>query len=168
MTLRSNPRILLVYLFLPLVVAAGIAAPFLIGLLFGLIALAVALYFSWSIFRLTRRQLATRVETLTDELLFVLHGDEKVSFPWNEIRVTGIALIGNEDGEATKKGRRLFVYRETDDKMFALTDEFERLDELAAELRGRTDFREIVLAPAETLKDRLRELVGPPPHADNG
>ena len=44
--------------------------------------------------------------------------------------------------------------------MFALTDEFENLDGLAAELRQRTDFREIDLSPGETLKDRLLRIVG--------
>ncbi len=65
-------------------------------------------------------------------------------------------------GTARRKDRRLFIYNEAEDRMFAITDEFENLDGLAAELREKTDFRELVLHPGETLKDKLRELVGHP------
>jgi hypothetical protein len=167
MTVRSNPRILVIYILVPLLVAGATSLVFVAGPVIGLIALAVVLFFAWNILKLTRRQLSTRIETLTDEVVFTLHGDEKVSFAWDEIRLTGMALNADNEGTPLRKGRRLFIYREKDDKMFALTDEFEGLDQLAAELRGRTAFHEIVLSPAEALKDRLRELVGPRLDADN-
>jgi hypothetical protein len=110
--------------------------------------------------KLTRRQLSTRVETLTDEILFVMHGDEKVCFPWEKIRIAGMAVEQDSAGRMRTKERRLFIYNEENDKMFALSDEFENLDALAAELREHADFQEIVLATGETLKAKLRELVG--------
>jgi hypothetical protein len=167
MTVRSNPRILIIYIFLPLVLAAGIAAPFVIGIFYGLIALAAALFFVWQLVKLTRRQLATRIETLTDEILFTVHGDEKIAFPWDQIRISGVALTADDTGTPRKKERRLFIYSEANDKMFAVTDEFANLDALADELRAKTDFHDIVLSPGETLKDRLREIVGHPPNGDN-
>ncbi|MGA2973840.1 MAG: hypothetical protein ABSF77_00850 [Spirochaetia bacterium] len=159
-TLRSNPRILALYLLVPVILAAGIGALFLLGILFGLIALAAALFIGWSMVKLTRRQLATRIETLTDQILFVLHGDERIAYPWDALRIAGIAHEQREDGRKRRGDRRLFIYNEQDDRMIALTDEFENLDGLAAELRTRTDFREITLVPGETLKEKLRELVG--------
>jgi hypothetical protein len=162
MTVRSNPRILFVYVVLPVILAAGIAAPFLLGLLYGLIALAAAAFLAWQLHRLTRRQLATRIETLTDELVFRLHGDEKITMPWQSIRIAGFALHADEAGVTTKKDRRLFVYNEAEDRMFTLTNEFENLDGLASELREKTDFRELILGPGETLKEKLRGIVGGP------
>ncbi len=154
MTVRSNPRILVVVILLPVLVAAAIGSIFLLGPLIGLIILAVILFSTYQLWKLIRRQLATRVETLTDELLFNLHGDEKVFFPWEKVRICGFAT---EEG---RKDRRLFVYNEEADKMFTLTDEFEDLDGLAKELRQKSEFRELVLAPGETLKEKLRELIG--------
>ena len=159
-TVRSNPRILVIYILMPVLLAAGAGAIFLLGIIFGFIALAAAGFLVWSMLKLTRRQLATRVQTFTDEILFVMHGDEKVSFPWEKIRIAGMAVEQDEKGRMRTKERRLFIYNEEDDKMFALNDEFENLDHLAAELRTRTEFREIVLATGETLKEKLRELVG--------
>ncbi len=159
-TVRSNPRILIIYLLMPVLVALGIGAIFLLGALFGLIALGVAIFIVWSMLKLARRQLATRVETLTDEILFVMHGDEKVSFPWEKIRIAGLAVEQDAQGRMRTKERRLFVYNEEDDKMFALNDEFEGLDNLAEELKSHADFRELVLVSGETLKGKLRELVG--------
>jgi hypothetical protein len=157
MTVRSNPRLLLLYGSIPIMLAAAGAA-FLLGTVAGLIALAAALFLSWTMVRATRRQLATRIETLTDEILFMMPGDEKVLFPWEKIRFAGIAT--DEGEKARRRTRRLFVYNEQDDRMIAVTDEFENLDGLAAELRAKTDFRELALSHGETLKSRLRELVG--------
>jgi hypothetical protein len=176
MTLRSNPRILALYAVIPGVVALGLVALWLLGILVGLIALAAALALAWQLARMTRRQLATRIETLTDEILFTLHGDEKVVFPWEKIRLAGIATdedlrptrdtgardTGARRTRAHAHARRLFVYNEEEDRMFAVTDEFEDLDGLAAELRTRTEFREISLASGETLKGRLKELLAEP------
>ncbi len=162
MTVRSNPRILFVYIVLPVVIALGIAAPFVLGVLYGLVALAAALFFVWQFVRLTRRQLATRIETLTDEIVFRLHGDEKIVVDWKQVSIAGFATATDAAGRSRRRDRRLFIYNETEDRLLSLTDEFENLDGLAAELRGKVDFRELVLAPGETLKDKLRELVGHP------
>lgn len=170
MTVRSNPRILIVYLVFPLILAAGIAAPFVIGLFYGLIALAAVAFLTWTLLKIIRRLLATRIETLTDEVVFHLQGDEKIVFPWKQVRLAGVARTADDSGapRARRRDRRVFIYSETNDKMFAVTDEFADLDALVAELREKTDFHDIVLAPAETLKDRLREIVGHPSNAGNG
>lgn len=164
-SVRSNPRILALYLALPLIVAAGIGALLLIGILYGLLALGAALFLVWTFVRLAHRQLATRVETLTDEILFNLHGDQKILFPWETIRLAGIAQENDAAGNPRKRGRWLFVYNEQEDRMIAFPDELENLDALAAEIREKTDFRELVLAPGETLKGKLREIVDPPKEA---
>jgi uncharacterized membrane protein len=159
MTVRSNPRIVIVFTVVPVIILAGVGLLFLLGVWLGLLALAAALFLSWTILRFARRQLSSQVETLADEIVFTLLGSERLALPWKQVRVAGIAT----DVAARKRrgrARRLFVYDEQDDRMFALTDEFENLDGLASELREKTDFREIELSPGETLKDRLLRLVG--------
>jgi len=160
MTLRSNPRLLIAYAVTLVVVALGIGSIFLLGPVFGLIALAVAGFLSWSILKLLRRQTSARLETLTEEIVFTIPSEDKVVYPWEAIRVTGIAIEQDDAGRLRRRERRLFLYNEKDDKMIALTDEFENLDGLAVELRAKTDFREIILLPGETLKGKLREVVG--------
>ena len=105
-TVRSNPRILVIYILMPVLLAAGAGAIFLLGIIFGFIALAAAGFLVWSMLKLTRRQLATRVQTFTDEILFVMHGDEKVSFPWEKIRIAGMAVEQDEKGRMRTKERR--------------------------------------------------------------
>jgi hypothetical protein len=161
MTVRSNPRILVVFTVVPVIILAAAGLLFLLGALFGLLALALGIFISWTILRFTRRQLSSRVETFTDRIVFNLLGDETLAVPWNQVRVAGIATEPSAR-RRRERGRRLFVYDEQDDRMFALTDEFEDLDSLAAELRQKTDFRVIELSSGESLKDRLLQLVGQP------
>jgi len=160
MTIRSNPRLLVAYALIPVIVGLGIGAIFLLGPVIGGITLAVAAFFAWSVLKLLRRQSSARLETLTDEIVFTIPGEDKVVYSWDKIRITGIAVEHDDAGRPRLRERRLFLYNEQDDKMIALTDEFEGLDLLANELRARTDFREIQLIPGETLKGKLREIVG--------
>jgi hypothetical protein len=158
-TVRAQPRLIAFYAIMALLVLAGGGSILLLGPVVGLILLAGSLFIAWSGVKVVRRQLAMRVETLTEEILFVQHGDEKLSFPWEKVRLAGMAWEP-PGGRRKRAVRRLFVYNEEDDRMISLTDEFENLDGLAAELRERADFREITLEEGQTLKEKLRELVG--------
>jgi hypothetical protein len=160
MTVFSNPRILAGIAAALILLGAGVAALLLLGLFAGLIALAAALFVDWSLLRLLRRQLATRIETLTDQVLFTLAGNETVCFPWEKIRFAGSATSADTRGRGRRGDAQLFVYNEQDDRMISIPSEYENVDALAAELRSRTDFRELSLGRGETLKDKLRELIG--------
>jgi uncharacterized protein (DUF58 family) len=155
MTLRSNPRIILLYILLLLIIAAGAAMIPLLGLLFGLAALGAALFIAYSMGRLIRRQLRTRIETRAEGLIFTLYGEEKVEFPWNAIRLAGFSLEPGRRG----MDKRLFVYREDTDRLFAVSREFENLDALAAEIGEKMELREVILAPGEILKQKLADLL---------
>jgi hypothetical protein len=159
-TPHAQPRLLVFYAIMALIVAAGAASILLVGPLIGLIILAASLFIAWSMLKVVRRQLSMRVETLTDEILFVQHGDEKLSFPWEKIFVAGFSHETEGSGRKRRAVRRLFIYNEQDDRVISLTDEFECLDGLAAELREHAPFRELTLEEGQTLKERLRELVG--------
>jgi hypothetical protein len=158
MTVSSNPRILAGIVLALVLIAAGIAAFFLLGLVGGVLAVAAALFVDMNLLRLLRRQLATRIETSTDRILFTLAGNETASFPWEKISFAG--SVTSADGHGRRGDPRLFVYDEPDDRLMSIPGEYENVDTLAAELREKTDFRELALARGETLKDKLRELIG--------
>jgi hypothetical protein len=181
MTVASNPRILAAFAMAIVLLGAGVGALFVLGFVVGLIAMAAVLFVDWTLLRLVRRQLATRIETTDESITFTLVGAETVPFPWEKIRVSGTVTASDTRGRSSdkrgrgsdKRGRssvtrgrgrhrdaRLFVYNETDDRMISIPAEYENIDALEAELRSRTDFRELTLDRGETLKDKLRELVG--------
>ena len=122
MTVRSNPRILVVVTVIPVILLVGIGMLFLLGVSYGLFAFALALLAAWSVLRFIRRQLAVRIETTENQIMFTRRGGQEILFPWTRVRLAGIAL--------------------------------------AAELRARTDFRDISLSRGETLNGKLRELAG--------
>jgi len=155
-TLKSNPRLLLVYLFIPCALALGGLAFWMGGGLWGVIILAGGALIAWTLLKFTRRQMKTCIESGEEGLTFSLYGEEKAVLPWPSVRLAGMA---QEEGKG-HRGRKLFVYQEEGDKLFTVPDEFERFEALVAEVRGRTDFREIPLGKTETLKDKLRELLG--------
>jgi hypothetical protein len=160
MTVSSNPRILAAIVMALVLIAAGIGVFFLLGLVAGLIAMAAALFVDWSVLRLLRRQLATRIETKPDMILFTLAGNETVSFPWEKISFAGSVTGADTRGRGRRGAPRLFIYDEPDDRMMSISGEYENVDALEAELRERTDFRDLTLDSDETLKDKLRQLIG--------
>jgi hypothetical protein len=155
-TLKSNPRLLLVYLFIPCAVALGGLAFWMGGGLWGVIILAGGGLIAWSLLKFTRRQLATRIESNEEGISFSLYGEDTYMFPWSSVRLAGIA---QEEGKG-RRGRKLFVYREEGDKLFMVPDEFENFEALVAEVRSRSDFREISLGKTDVLKEKLREMLG--------
>ncbi len=150
-TLRSNPRLIIAFLLVPLSLAAG-AALFFLGLLLGLIGLAAALVFSYTLVRFLSQQLASRIETGENGIRFSLWGEETREFPLETIRLAGTVT---EPGA----GKKLFVYRESEDTFISVPDEFEGFDALMREVESRTDFKEISLSPGESLKEKLKSLL---------
>jgi hypothetical protein len=160
MTVRSNPRILVIVTVIPVILLAGIGMLVLLGMSYGLIALVLAMLAAWSVLRFIRYQLAACIETTEDQIVVTRRGGEKIHFPWNKVRLSGIATPATPRRRTPRNTRNLFVYNQQDDRLISVTDEFEDLDGLAAELRARTDFRNIALSRGETLNEKLRELAG--------
>jgi hypothetical protein len=152
-TFLSNPRLIPASLLMPLSIAAGIALFLIFGLLIGIVALAAGVFFCYSMVKFLARQLASRVETGEDGIRFTFFGEETLTFPWEKIRLAGIA----EEAGARK---RLFAYSDDADRFVAIPDEFQGFDGLVAEVRSRTAFQEITLSSGETLKEKLKALLG--------
>lgn len=158
MTLLSNPRLAIVWLMLPVILAAGAATIALLGLWpIGLISLVAALYIVWTLAKVVRRQMRTRIHVGDDGVRFDLYGEETLSYQWTEVKLAGLAI---EEGKRGRRARKLFLYKEEGDRLMSVPDEFERFDELVSEVRSRAHaFRDLTIASGETLKGELRRLL---------
>jgi hypothetical protein len=160
MTLLSNPRLAVFMLFLPLILAAGIAVFPLLGAFYGIIATAGAAFVDWTLFKLLRRQMRTTVTVDEEGARFNLYGEEQFGFTWTEMTLVGKAV---EKGKRGTRARQLFFYKEDGDRLMVVPAEFERFADLEAEVRrSAPSFREIALDAGENLKDRLRIMLVPP------
>jgi hypothetical protein len=172
-TVRSNPRLLVIPVLVVGLLGLALAA-FTAGPLLGIVAVAFAGYIAYALVRFVRKQLACVVDVLEDTLVLDLYGEEKIAVAWRDLTHLGVARDG-------RKRRVLFLYREPEDKLLVVPDEFESFDNLVAEVAEKTRasghrtpegsgdpsagpdtaaWLEIELGVGETLKDRLRTVVG--------
>jgi len=154
MTIRSNPKLLIV----PLVIAVlfGLAlAGFAASPVLGIGGLAVAAYLTFVLVRFISKQLRCSVNVHEGGVSLDLYGEEKVEVKWSDVSHMG-------RGRDSRRRGVLFIYREDVDKLLVVPDEFERFDELCAEVGAHGQMMELALAEGETVKDRLRRIVGGP------
>jgi len=161
MTLLSNPRLAIFVLIMAVLLATGIAVFFLMPPLYGVAATGIAAFIDWTVFKILRRQLRTTVTVDGDGVRFNLYGEERIDIPWNEATMVGLAVDADVRG---RRARQLFFYAEGVDRLMVVPEEFARFADLVAETRRRSPaFRDLELAAGETLKERLRSFVTPPP-----
>jgi hypothetical protein len=149
-TFKSNPRMILLVLLMVLA-AAFVVFLFAIGSsIAGFISLVVIGYLEFQVGRHLNGQLTSSVVT-NDEGVTVQHAGIGIrTFSWEDISRAGYAV------PRTKRERPVvFIYNEEDDRLITIPDEFENFRSLMTEVRRRTDFEDIVLAPGETLETRL-------------
>lgn len=149
-TFTSNPRMIMLVL-LMILAAAFVVFLFAIGSsIAGLISLVVIGYLEFQAGRHLNGQLTSSVVT-NDEGVTVQHAGIGIrTFPWEQISRAGYAVPRNK-----RERPVVFIYNEEDDRLITIPDEFESFRSLMAEVRRRTDFEDIVLAPDETLEARL-------------
>ena len=152
MTVRSNPKLLIVPLVVVVLFALALTG-FAVSPALGIIGLVVAGYIAFILGRFVQKQLRCVVEVREEGLSLDLYGEEKVEVSWEEVTHLGTA---REHG----RRRQLFLYREEVDKLLVVPDEFERFDALVAEVAPHGDMLELELEQNETLKVRLRLIVG--------
>ena len=159
MTIRSNPRLLMVPLIALglLALAGGLLA---VSPVVGVLALAMGAYIAYVLIRFLTKQLACTVEAREDGVELDLYGEEKVRLAWGDVTHLGVA-------SDARKRRVLFFYREDEDRLLGVPDEFERFDALMdrAVERSRAvapdrPFLRLELGPGQTVKDSLRTIVG--------
>jgi hypothetical protein len=161
MTLLSNPRLAVFGFIMPILLAAGISVFFLMGPIYGVVGTGIAAFVDWTMLKILRRQLRTTVTVDGEGARFDLYGEERIDIPWPEATLVGLAVT---EGARGRRARQVFLYAEGVDRLMVVPGEFARFADFVEETRRCSPtFRDISLAPGETLKERLRSLVGPSP-----
>jgi len=161
-TLSSNPRMIILVLFMIALPAAGILLLIFAGVFLGIIALAGAAYLDYTMLRFFRNQLRSWVETTDTELKCQMPDGELLAFSWD--KVTAAGYFTQERGRPF-----LFVYREEEDKLVTIPEEYSEFETLYSQIKKRTPFQELSLGKAETIQDRLKTMLNiEPPEEEKG
>jgi len=158
-TLSSNPRMIILVLFMVALPAAGILLLIFIGVFLGTIALAGAAYLDYTMLRFFCNHLKSWVETTDSELKCRMPDGELLNFSWD--KVTAAGYFTQERGRPF-----LFVYREEEDKLVSIPEEYSEFEALYSQIKERTPFHELSLARGETIQERLKEILNIEPPAE--
>jgi hypothetical protein len=155
-SVRANPRILVIFVAIPALPAVGLLLLLSVNPLIGIIGIAVGGYMAWQLGKFLRSHMRSRVETGDDELRCHTTANDEIVLPWTAITHAGRCF-------PEKAPDYLFVYNAGDDRLLTIPKEFSGFEALAAEIRQRVApgvFRELTLTAEETLKDRLKLILG--------
>jgi hypothetical protein len=151
-TLTSNPRMIILFLIVIALPAAGVLLLIFAGALLGIIALAAAAYLDYSMLRFFRNHMKSWVETTDTELKCRMPDGELLVFSWDQVTAAGYCT--------QERGRPfLFVYREEGDKLVTIPKEYGDFEALFATIKQRTHFQELSLRRGETIQERLKEIL---------
>jgi hypothetical protein len=144
----------MIILFLIVIVlpAAGVLLLVFAGTLIGVIALAAAAYLDYSMLRFFRNHLNSWVETTDTELKCRMPDGELLDFSWDQFTAAGYCI---------KERDRpfLFVYREEGDKLVTIPKEYSDFQTLLSAIKERTPFQELTLSRGETIQERLKQML---------
>ena len=151
-TLTSNPRLIILFLIVIALPAAGVLLLVFAGTLIGIIALAAAAYLDYSMIRFFRNHLNSWVETTDTELKCRMPDGEMLVFSWDQVTAAGYC---------TQERDRpfLFVYREEGDKLVTIPKEYGDFQTLLSAIKERTPFQELTLSRGETIQERLKQML---------
>lgn len=133
-----------------IVLSAAVTAIFLIGPIIGVLLAAVAGYVGYQFLRLMRLQRNSYLETGQDGIECRTALDERIAMSWGEIDQAGIAFD-------ERQRRYLFVYRDYDDTLLTLPDDYSDFDALVSELESRVALRRMELGKKESVEERLKQ-----------
>jgi hypothetical protein len=132
--------------------AAGVLLLIFAGTLLGIIALAAAAYLDYSMLRFFRNHMKSWVETTDTELKCRMPDGELLVFSWDQVTAAGYCT--------QERGRPfLFVYREEGDKLVTIPKEYGDFEALFATIKQRTHFQELSFRRDETIQERLKEIL---------
>ena len=150
-TIRSNPRVIGIFILVPALPAIGVVTFFLLPPVVGVILTGVGALFGYNLFKLSRSTLQSKIITSETSVIFDFgqgHADE---FTWEQITHAGTFR--------EPKGKRMvFVYEEPTDRLVTIPDEYESYDQLVEEVKNGTAsvFEKVDLATQASLTDYLR------------
>ena len=155
-TIASNPRMIILFLIVIALPAAGILLLIFAGTLLGIIALAGAAYLDYLLMRFFRNHMNSWVETSDTELVCRMPDGDLLVFPWDQISAAGYCT--------QQRGRPfLFIYKEKTDKLVTIPKEYGGFENLLSTIKQRipqqTPFQALSLGRGETIQDRLKQML---------
>lgn len=159
-TVASNPRMIILFLIVIALPAAGILLLIFAGTLPGILALAGAAYLDYLLLRFFRNHMNSWVETSDTELTCQMPDGDLLVFPWDQVSAAGYC--------SQQRGRPfLFIYKEKGDKLVTIPKEYGGFEALASTIKQRTPFHEFSLGRDETIQERLQQMLNLEPSADS-
>ena len=152
MTFASNPKLLVVVLIIAAFLAAGVSL-FLVSPFLGIVGIALGGYISYTLVRFISKQMASVLDVQEDGLHFNLYGEEQMVFEWDNVSHMGLAT-------APKSKRFFFAYREDEDKLLVVPNEFQNFEQLLDDIRAQGDLVSVELERSEGVKEQLKEMLG--------
>lgn len=151
-TLKSNPRLLILFAMIAVLPAISIALILLWSPIAGAIVLAIVAYVDYHLVKFVRLQLASYVRTDDDGIRGLSGISEKVDIPWETVTHAGVAMESQTRGVA-------FVYAEEQDQLISVPSDYENFDQFVSELESRFDVLRLDLEPGESITDKLKEIL---------
>jgi hypothetical protein len=145
--------------------AAGVLLLIFAGTLIGIIALAGAAYLDYSMLRFFRNHMQSWVETTDTGLKCQMPDGDLLLFSWDQVTRAGYCT--------QERGRPfLFVYREEGDKLVTVPREYSDFERLYSTIEQRAPFEKLSLQHGETIQERLKQILNidsyPVPEKEEG
>ncbi len=136
--------------------AGSVALAIYVNVALGIVALLISGFFGFHFVRLFVNTIKSHVRLTNDELICKTPMGKESRIAWSNITHAG--SYRSFEGE-----KDLFVYAEGDDRLLAIPDQYENIDQLEAEIADRisVDLLSLEGAESEDLSDLLREIVAP-------
>ena len=160
-TLRSNPRVALLFLLILGLPGIGLATLLFLPPVVSIVLTVIAGFFAYNFFKLTRSTLQSRIRTGDAGIEFDFGKDQVNTFRWDEISYAG--CFTDVDGRR-KADQSLFFYQESSDSLITVPPEYEDFDRLAEEVKEyikAIEFREVQLEPGSSINDYLKSILPP-------
>ena len=151
-TVKSNPRLLIIFAIFVLLLGTAIAVFFVFGIIIGIVGAIVVVYLDYQLYKFLRLQLGSYVSVDEDGAHCVTSVGENIDFPWESITHAGVCT-------GRRNRRTAFVYDEDRDQLVTIPDSFAALDDLISELGTHISLGSYQLKPEETVRARLRSML---------
>lgn len=148
-TERFTKKRTLVYAGTILVFAAAVSSIFVLGPIVGIILTVLIGFVGYQLFRLMKVQAESYLKTDEEGMVCKTALGEEIEIAWSEVDQAGLAV--------DDRGRRFaFVYRDLDDTLITLPDDYSDFDALVAELESRYSLRRFELEPKQSVEEYLK------------
>jgi hypothetical protein len=153
MTVHSNPRLLLFYVLLVGIPAAGAATFFVLPGLWAVGVLGGALFVDYQLFKFGRTYTESTIESSEDELAINIPGQDRVAIALSELTLAGEFAI---NGTAT-----IFLYNKANDKLYTIPNEYTGFDQMRELVRSKAPYEKVEALTMPGLKHYLKERYFP-------